>query len=280
MTELKGGLGNQLAQYAAGLALSRRLSLPLVADSRGTDRVRSPEYDQRGLELDAIAHEATFVRSVEEERDLGLDRLPRLTESHDAYDERFEAVDGPVRLMGFWQSPRYWQPVLAELRDQVLAAPSTRVEGAFLVPPGAIGISVRRGDLVRSPRLAEYHGVCSVSYYQRAVQLLRRLGCEGPLRWFSDEPSWVVEHLADNPDDVFSPPAGERPVSGLRLLMGCHHKVLANSSFSYFGGWLSPHAGTVVAPRPAFGPTARHPVRDICFLDWLTIDRRDDLSQP
>ena len=54
ITRLYGGLGNQMFQYAAGIALAARLRTRLVADTTWFDPSRHPAGPSRTYELDAF----------------------------------------------------------------------------------------------------------------------------------------------------------------------------------------------------------------------------------
>ena len=66
MTRLKGGLGNQMFQYAAGLALATRHGVPLVLDRSFLDaRGRGLRHTLREYELDAFGIDATGRRCLD-----------------------------------------------------------------------------------------------------------------------------------------------------------------------------------------------------------------------
>jgi hypothetical protein len=58
----------------------------------------------------------------------------------------------------------------------------------------------------------------------------------------------------------------------MRLMSLCRHNIIANSSFSWWAGWLNRHPGKRVAgPAKWFGdPGLRNP--DILPPDWLRIE--------
>ena len=88
-------------------------------------------------------------------------------------------------------------------------------------------------------------------WYRRAVGLIadRVGGIE--LFVFSDDLDWAEAELRlDHPTTYVSHNRGAAH-EDLRLLAGCRHHVLANSSFSWWGAWLGENPGQIaVAPSP------------------------------
>lgn len=67
---------------------------------------------------------------------------------------------------------------------------------------------------------------------------------------FSDEPDWCRAHLDLPGPTTFVDGNGGAPAHDLVLMSLCRHHIIANSSFSWWGAWLSAHDGKlVVAPR-------------------------------
>jgi len=68
---------------------------------------------------------------------------------------------------------------------------------------------------------------------------------------FSDDPDWVRENLKfDAPTTYVVHNVGRRNYQDLPLMAACRHFIIANSTFSWWGAWLSRHTEKiVVAPR-------------------------------
>jgi hypothetical protein len=174
-------------------------------------------------------------------------------------------ADGWLMLVGYFQGERHWDGV----RDAALARIARNVrehgEAALLAMPAArkpsrdpaacVALHVRRGDYVGNT-------VCAAldpeRYYPAAMAELERRapGWAGaPLLVFTNDRAWCEawpflenrEHeYVDTGDDV----------ADMHVISACAHKVIANSTFSWWGAYLGSYdaraPGVVVAPRQWF----------------------------
>jgi hypothetical protein len=109
---------------------------------------------------------------------------------------------------------------------------------------GPIAVHVRRGDYASSGAF----GLLSADYYREALQWLRQEGLRGPVWLFSDDLDAAAD-LIHEPFEVISSPAG--PQEELLAMSRVAGFITANSSFSWWGAWLS-GSEHVVAPREWF----------------------------
>jgi len=272
VTHLIGGLGNQMFQYAIGRRLAHDRGTDLELDLSGyVDQ--SMHATARRYELGCFRIRAGIARA----RDLPgyeprspLARLaarlvppagPRLEVVHEprfTFDPGvLDAPDGTA-LFGYWQCERYFDAI----------APLIRSDFEFVEPPRganadmlaeirgveAVSVHVRRGDYVSDARTNAFHGTASLDYYRDALATIAATVDRPSLFVFSDDPAWCKEHLrSDLPTTYADHNPPERGHEDLRLMVGCRHHVLANSSFSWWGAWLNPSPDkVVVAPRRWF----------------------------
>jgi Glycosyl transferase family 11 len=258
---LQGGVGNQLFQWAYGTELRAdglrvlidhvhcRGERPLAIGPLLSGWPRVPKVVGLGL----VAAERLGA--------LGFGPLPRLiSETGLAYDPDVDtfARHGGGYLLGYFQSPIYFRTALPQVRREALAfltdqltASGQRLAEELSVDKRAVAIHVRRGDYVTNPAIRAHHGVLGSDYYRDALALLSK---SGPARrvWFSDDPEWVCAHLATEPDLVCPPGVAITPAGEIALMAACSSRVIANSSFSWWAGFLGRQpsdGGMIVAPR-------------------------------
>jgi hypothetical protein len=89
---------------------------------------------------------------------------------------------------------------------------------------------------------------------------------------FSDDPEWAQDNL-ELPGQMVAIKhnLGTNDVEDLRLMQHCKHFIIANSSFSWWGAWLSVAPGkTVIAPSQWFRKD-RSPSEDRIPSSWVRI---------
>jgi hypothetical protein len=180
-------------------------------------------------------------------------------------------------LVGYWQSERYFIDVADGIRaDFTLREPLSDPNAKLLElarSAGSVGLHVRRGDFVSLNNAAQMHGLCSVDYYRRAIGLVRNRCPECHFLVFSDDPEWARAELPLDPSGVFVAGNEQRPEQDLALMSACKHHIIANSSFSWWAGWLgySPDQ-VVIAPSPWYA-RAKLDARDLAVSRWQYISR-------
>ena len=292
IVRLMGGLGNQMFQYATGLALARRLKVPLLLDREFLDsRPPGMNWTARSLELDvfkAPLHFATRDMVKHARRELEsvwrrrMDRLlPGLfpkrcyLQQGTGYDPGLLHCEAPIHIEGFWQNERYFKHLAEELRTEIFV-PRALVEGqnaellASIRASNCASIHVRRGDYVSNTDSNRYHGVCSPDHYIKAAEeLFREQGVEH-FFLFSDEPDWVKADLPlPYPHTIVSHNSGRNSHWDLHLMRHCKHHIIANSSFSWWGAWLNADPRKVViAPAQWFQGSAT-PASEILPPEWI-----------
>src|SRR5690606_10452579 len=130
----------------------------------------------------------------------------------------------------------------------------------------AVGVSIRLGDdYTNSPNL----NVCNIDYYYRAMDLIYNNNSNVVFYIFSDRIDRVKEKFN------FKYPVqyvnGFNDYQSLRLLYTCKHFVISNSSFSWWGAYLSENSNKIiVAPSKWYNHLSEKP--DIYFDNMTLID--------
>lgn len=289
IVELNGGLGNQMFQYAVGraLALKRRMSLVLDTDSfqrHPLRRYRLGHYNIHARTLKRFDR-ALFnspklpFRVVRGLGHQGITPL-RFTVIDEAqygiYDERVATTPGHLYLRGYWQLPTYFAEIAAELQQdftptQPLSALSV-VVAQHIRAVNAVSIHIRRGDYVNDAATNARHGTMSPDYYYQAMTRIAQQVSSPHFFLFSDEPEWAKAHLhADFPLTIVDHNRGDRDYEDLYLLRLCKHHIIANSTFSWWGAWLSDAPSkTIIAPEQWF-KSGESNVQDLVPETWLRL---------
>ncbi|HJZ99745.1 MAG TPA: alpha-1,2-fucosyltransferase [Candidatus Solibacter sp.] len=290
IVEIRGGLGNQMFQYAFGRAQAERLGVNLVLDTTAYSDYRLHHGFQLASVFNAPAREATpqelraflgwrllAFRMGGRARNIAL-RIPGkylVREPHFEYHAKAASAPAGSYFAGYWQSERYFAQV-----DSVI-----RREFTFRQPPSpanaqmcdrirsvnAVSIHVRRGDFVADTRTNAYHGTCSADYYADAVRAIQQRVEGATFYVFSDDVPWVQANLHVAGPCVFvEHNTGPSAFEDMRLMSACRHHIIANSSFSWWGAWLGSNRDKlVIAPRRWF--VAEINTDDLLPKTWMKL---------
>lgn len=278
LVQLLGGLGNQMFQYAAGRALAERHGVPLKLNVSALHNF-NPTDTPRRYALEPFAIEAPLATTAELRTFSARRRLHlahRLQEQGTAFNQAFMYAGPRTALIGYWQSERYFADIAPTVRREftIRAAPSARDESLLneIRSLDAVSVHIRRGDYVTNATINALHGLLPPSYYQEAAAGLADQIAAPHFYIFSDDPAWAREHLTlPGPITVIDHHGPDDACEDLRLMCACKYHIVANSSFSWWGAWLSERPGKiVVAPRQWF----RSPdvdASDICPPEWIRL---------
>ncbi len=263
---LQGGLGNQCFIYATARALALRAecSLELNTDYLAEDAVYHREYALgsfhcTGELLEPNAKVSRVVRRVCSA--LLRKRVTRLGNwccDKRPYSYRPLPLEwqGRLTLDGYWQSERYFYDVRTELvRDFCLRNDSwiahDDIADLILKTENSVFLHVRSYKEV--PGNAACSGVrAMVDYYRKAIAYFAEHIVRPRFFVFSDDIPLARElltaifsgyiHDSAPPPVIYVEPTRQEGVSGqirdFTLMRMCKHGVVADSSFSWWAGWL------------------------------------------
>lgn len=276
--QLSGGLGNQLFQYAAARSLAVRNNCPLIIDTGFFDSRRHRRYELQNFPINAeIVGQPGQPRWRRTLTSL-LKSLthgqtgPKYSEPHMHFDPAWQTLTPPITLTGYFQSPTYFKEHSQLIRSELTPprpsdAESLRLE-EVLADSNSVSVHIRRGDYVTNPSTRKIYCECTREYYLKALD---HISGNGPVVFFSDDMAWVRANLAVPQRQCFW--VGEKSartgISDLWLMSKARHHVIANSTFSWWGAWLSMReSGVTIAPVEWFRNTNIR-CDDLIPREWL-----------
>ena len=213
--KLKGGLGNQMFQYACGRNLSYRQKTVLKLDK-------------------------SFLDNTLWQKIVGV--TPRKYEMGE-FNIQAELVKGKNCLDGYWQSEKYFKNIRKILLlDFTLKKESKNFlkYKKLIIKTNSVSVHIRHGDYVKRAVARKYHGTLSFDYYFKAIELIGKKIKNPRFFVFSDDP-------------MISNFSGLTNNEELILMSKCKHNIIANSSFSWWGAWLNTNPKKIViAPKKWF----------------------------
>jgi hypothetical protein len=273
ISQILGGLGNQMFQYAAGRALSLSSGFPLLLDLRGFEKYQL----HNGFEIDKHFYAPVDVATAADvSRLLGWranklilklikhSHSHRLQGSHLAIEPHFNywhklgETTKPSYLMGYWQSEKYFKAFEKTIRsDFCFREPlvGDNLETSLqMQDSNSVSLHIRRGDYVTHAPSAKVFNPCSIDYYHEAIELIAEKVSSPRFYVFSDDHSWAKGNLKTTfATEYIDRNHREQSYIDMRLMSMCRHQIIANSSFSWWGAWLNQNPDKIViSPRNWF----------------------------
>ena len=229
-----GGLGNQMFQYAAARALALRHKTDVYFDTSYSEQ---KGQESRKYMLDVF----NVVR---------LKHIPPqdFTIVGEFYERVFcpEVISSPDQtfLIGLWQSEKYFEDYADVIRSELtlkipLSEKSRDWVRKIQNDPIPVSIHVRRGDYLQSSWIDTFHHL-PLEYYDHAVRILKENFPKMSLYIFSDDLDWCRKVFNyDVPTNFVDVNDENHGYEDLELMKLCRHHIIANSTFSWWGAWLS-----------------------------------------
>jgi hypothetical protein len=254
---LGGGLGNQLFQYAAAKSLSLKLDTELIVDLRfysnavpNSDKspwlldypLRALISDQRKFMIGPHNIARRVVRRLISER-------PRYRYVQPKFhcDDAFWSLSDGATLSGEFQSLYYFEDWWSEIKTDFFVDQTSkfRPRSHFKDIPltDLVAVHVRRGDYLG---IDGFYMKNLEEYYTRAMDVLgvgvrQLLVFSDDLEWCRKQPIFLGAMFFDEPSLA--------PYEDLHAMAACRDLIIANSSFSWWAGWLAFQRGAqIVAP--------------------------------
>lgn len=282
-----GGLGNQLFVYALGRTLSDHLNTDLRVDLWKFHKYHWHRYELDSFQSRITCTYASKLRETIGHRwrlipqtlaKCGVKQLPiggrLLTERYNTFEPSILRAKDGSRLTGYFQSWRYFEPTASEVINEVrsLVKPSqwfTETSAALSEIGNWTAIHVRLGNYRFLPKM----GILDETYYQYGIRLIDKIYGNLPVIVFSDQPDLAskMQCFQGERFQYLKSPTDSRPIEILLLMSQATAKVIGNSTFSWWAGFVGDGPGkAVVAPRPWLA-SREYNERDLFPPHWFTV---------
>ena len=256
--KIKGGLGNQLFQYAVGRAVALHHKSPLKLDLTIFKTYELHKYllDQFAIQADmATENEISELKGGNNllfsalRKARVVKRKSYFKEKRSSYFDASVFKNDDVYFDGYWQNELYFSGIRELLLQELVSISSISDAGCGYLEcinkSNSISLHVRRGNYLNLKNV----NVLDVEYYMKAVDYLRT-GIENPTFFiFSDDLEWCKKSLGFLNNCIFVDRT-KTEIDDLKLMSFCQHNIIANSSFSWWGAWLNQNSKkTVIAPK-------------------------------
>lgn len=263
---IKGGLGNQMFQYAFFEAMKKKY------ENVKLDTSSIINYKKHnGFELTNIFNIKYDECSIKEVERLSrvdykfLSRVLRklnIKKKTEYFEKEHMIFDGGVfnhneeekYYIGYWQNEKYF----IDIRDELIKKfkfPDLNIKNKKVNDDiknnDSVSLHVRRGDYLNN---SFYLDINKENYYKKAIKYI--IGkVENPKFFvFSDDIKWAKEEFktyCGSLDFIYIDwNNGVNSYIDMQLMAACKYNIIANSSFSWWGAWLNNNPNKIViAPK-------------------------------
>ena len=215
---IKGGLGNQLFQYAAAYSLAKRLNQKLKLDSSffPQQTLRGFKLGQMNVSCADIAGVQSSLVELYKSRYLnkalrkancrvlpcGSKKKYLLETRSDIVPEFFSISQTDIYMDGYYQSEEYFETYKKELIEQF--TPNYPSEQEYedvlskIIKCESVAVHMRRGDFLSAQNDSNpNHYLLGEQYYHNALKYANE-HLENPVFfWFSDDIDWVKQNFGE-----------------------------------------------------------------------------------
>ncbi len=247
---LKGGLGNQLFQYASGKALAHKLGSPFYLDTswflkpNSKRQFKLPDLGISG-EINNLSKAKRAVLK------LGGRLLPKSINGSKSYldepeDFAYQAFPADSKLHiyldGYWQSEKYFTDIRQQLLNELdLGQISMPTEHTAFPSEKTVAVHIRRGDYITQTSSQ----ALSIEYVNRAMSVF---DSNYDFMFFSDDINWCRDTFKG---DNLCFATNKTDLQDLKQMSEAAHNIIANSTFSWWSAWLNKNEHQrVIAPQP------------------------------
>lgn len=272
-----GQLANQMFKYAALKGISKNMgysfcippSYPFIENNKLVYKVATKYFIKnnkqnhqlfKGFQMQTLTKgNIKFLNSTEviKERSFEFDK------------NIFNKCPDNVNIWGFFQSEKYFTNVRDDLKNDFKFKNKYFKKARNIIDKfdNPTSIHVRRADYITN----ENHSPLSLNYYEDAVSSFSK---DQTFLIFTDDTEWVKKQkIFQQKNFYILSDILKNKFLDLCSMTLCNNHIIANSSFSWWGAWLSSQE-QIIAPNNWFKNSKSQQLntKDLIPSSWIKID--------
>jgi hypothetical protein len=225
--ELQGGLGNMMFQIAAGLELSNQLN---------TEFYYTYDWWHCCTPYEVGHYPNTIFKRLNRIYHQDVEKNSSILELYSEEGMLYQPIPKRDNLViqGSFQSEKFFLNSF-DLIKSIFEIPTIDKYKDYTF------IHIRRGDYIKFQHI---HPIVSETYYKKALDRLESKN----VIVLSDDKEWVRNNTYFSQFEISE---STNELEDLSIMKSCENAIIANSTFSWWGAWLS-NSKKVIAPEPWF----------------------------
>ena len=281
IVKLRGGLGNQMFQYAAALYFAHTNSIKYLLTDNSLFLINKKTFTKRNFELDifnlnihSLCNFNTYLLRVFYFffKKIKVLNIVNNTNFFINSNSLIYLLDDYFQNESFFNSNTQlindaysFEHIIKNL-DKINLINYTKI-----INTNAISIHIRRGDYLNLDNM-NYHGVCNIEYYKKAVNFIEKKFTNITYFIFSDDIEWVKNNFTFINTNNINYIDNNINLSyiDMFLMSKCKHNIIANSTFSWWSAWLNTNINKIIiAPSNWF--VTNSTINTIIPSHWVII---------
>lgn len=295
ISNIIGGLGNQMFQYAAGKVLSKKLDTELFLDVSSYKNYKLhegfvlnkyfPNINAKVASKNDILRiggigaylNNSFVDRVLSKMNKNSINHKIVYEPHFHYWNNFIKICDNKYIKGYWQSYRYFIGFEEIIRNDFSFPSDYRINNLEIInllsKHETTSVHIRIGDYKNNNSSNHFHGTLDLEYYYNSIKRISQLKGEHLFLIFSDDIDWCKENLKlEVPHLFIDAKISNTVVNDFYLMKSCNNNIISNSSFSWWAAWLNENENKIViGPKKWFNVGNINNTTDLFLSNWERI---------
>lgn len=290
--KIRGRLGNQMFQYAAALAIKKRLSNSDCKINTDFSTVYKYGFDNelKYFKTESL-HEGKIKFTLEQLLLVFKYKILKKINKSKAEEQRIKNIEKGIIyheggyqnykisseknifMSGFFESPNFFIEAKKEIQKEYVPVkePLEKNRNLYSVIESSesVCVTIRRGDFLSEKYKSKFY-VCTPEYFKAGVKEIKKIVKNPRFIVFSDDIQWCKKNLDFFPHDTLYEDGDDPVWEKLRLMYSCKHFIISNSTFSWWAQFLSRNDDKiVVAPSKWYNIGDN---KDIYEENWHLID--------
>lgn len=295
IVKLKGGLGNQMFQYAFAknieMSTEEDVKMDLSAyEVRKNDDVRKPRiFDFRIVEKIANQNEIMKMCKINHNYDLLSLQYKLGVQIENIINPNYffmrECKYIPIEEIckyqyfdGYWQTWKYIDAVKDQLKKEFVPKKELSSQSKNMIEilknQNSVFVGIRKGDYNSTWIRKRMYGDFKVQYYIEAMNYICNL-VEDPVFYiFSNDIEWVKKYIVLNGFNICYRDIKDQisDFEEMLIMSSCRHSIIVNSTFYWWAAWLNDYPEKiVVAPDQWFTNGWKD---ELIPPDWVKMKRQ------
>lgn len=252
-----GRTGNQMFQYATlySIAKTRGYDFGIPFERKSENPYLNLSLTDGFSKLSAKDSSRVIPQYVAQERQF-------------TYNPGIFGIKDNTDIIGYFQSEKYFKDYRNQLLKEFEFSEDVKQKASDILnitKKPTVSVHIRLGDY---ENLKDKHPICSQDYY---IEAFKHMPEDCFVFIFSDDNKKAFD-LFKFMNKQFLFPETNNQFIDMCLMSMCDYHIIANSSFSWWGAWLS-NSKKVVAPHEWFGNSPDMPKNwsDIYCSDWVIV---------